>query len=235
MNSKKIFFTLLGCLVFFFFSYRVFTCFYFRDFLHEVPDIVGLTEEEAEKALKKNDLEIKMMGEQYSALPVGQVSLQNPKAASTVKSGRRIQVWLSKGENLLTLPELVGMNLLTAQSLVEQQGLVVDKVNYLNKDLPYNEIIATDPDLTKPIPKGSKISFLVSGSGKTMNMDLKVPDIIGYPIEDAKEALLYDKLQIGKISYKKVPDMASNIVLETGIPVGRSVDTHTKIDLVVSQ
>ena len=235
MNFKKTFLTILACLVFLFFAYRVFTRFYFHDFLHEVPNVVGLTEKEAEKLLKKNDLKIKVMEEQFSKLPQGQVFLQNPKASAVVKSGRRIEIWVSKGENLVNVPNLVGMNFLTAKSLVEQQGFVVDKINYLPKDLPYNEVIATDPDLTQPLAKGSKISFLLSGSGKEMDLDLRVPDVIGYPLEDAKQSLLADKLKLGKISYKKVPDMEANIVLETGIPVGRSVTTNTSIDLVISQ
>lgn len=235
MNIKKKILTAVACLIFIFFAYHVFIRFYFHDFLQEVPNVIGLTEKEAEKLLMKNDLGIKFMGEQFSKLPEGQVFLQNPKADAIVKSSRKIEIWTSKGENLVVLPNLVGMNFLTAKSLVEQQGFVVDKINFLPKDLPYNEVIATDPDLTESIAKGSKISFLLSGSGKETDLDLKVPDIIGFPLEDAKQTLLADKLAIGKISYKKIPDMEANIVLETGIPVGRSIDTNTKIDLTVSQ
>lgn len=227
--------TALGCLIFVFFAYHVFVRFYFHDFLHKVPNVIGLTEQDAKELLIKNDLKIKFMGEQFSKLPEGQIFLQNPKADAVVKSTRKIEVWASKGKNLVVLPNLVGMNFLTAKSLVEQQGFVVDKINYLPKDLPYNEVIATDPDLTESVAKGSKISFLLSGSGKEMDLDLKVPDIIGYPLEDAKQALLADKLNIGKISYKKIPDMDANIVLETSIPVGRSISINTKIDLIVSQ
>ncbi|SQD00448.1 Uncharacterised protein [Fusobacterium necrophorum subsp. necrophorum] len=45
----------------YFFSYKVFTRYYFHDFLHEVPAVIGLSEKEAKKLLSKNDLEIKVM------------------------------------------------------------------------------------------------------------------------------------------------------------------------------
>ena len=235
MKFKKNIFLYLGLLVLLFFSYKVFTRYYFHDFLHEVPNVVGLSERQAKKILSKNDLEIKVMGDQYSELPEGQIMLQNPKEHSVVKSGRRIQVWISRGQNLLQIPSLVGTNLLTAQSLVQQQGLIVDKITYIPKDLPYNEILAIDPDLSQAIAKGSKISFLVSGSASSSDLNLKVPDVIGYPLEDAKFILESEQLLLGKIIRKASENTEPGFVIGTSIPAGRSVDLSTKIDLIVSE
>lgn len=235
MNFKKNILLYLGLIVLIFFSYKVFTRYYFHDFLHEVPSVVGLSEQEAKKLLSKNDLEVKVMGEQYSNLPEGQVVVQNPKENSVVKSGRRIQIWLSRGQNLLEIPSLVGTNLLTAQSLIQQQGLVIDKITYIPKDLPYNEILATDPDLSKPVAKGSKISFLVSGSANSSDLNLTVPDVIGYPVEDAKFILESEQLLLGNIISKESEGSESGIVLGTSIPAGRNVNLSTKIDLIVSK
>jgi len=235
MNFKKNILLYLGLIVLIFFSYKVFTRYYFHDFLHEVPSVVGLSEREAKKLLSKNDLEVKVMGEQYSNLPEGQVVVQNPKENSVVKSGRRIQIWLSRGQNLLEIPSLVGTNLLTAQSLIQQQGLVIDKITYIPKDLPYNEILATDPDLSKPVAKGSKISFLVSGSANSSDLNLTVPDVIGYPVEDAKFILESEQLLLGNIISKESEGSESGIVLGTSIPAGRNVNLSTKIDLIVSK
>lgn len=235
MNFKKNILLYLGLIVLIFFSYKVFTRYYFHDFLHEVPSVVGLSEREAKKLLSKNDLEVKVMGEQYSNLPEGQVVVQNPKENSVVKSGRRIQIWLSRGQNLLEIPSLVGTNLLTAQSLIQQQRLVIDKITYIPKDLPYNEILATDPDLSKPVAKGSKISFLVSGSANSSDLNLTVPDVIGYPVEDAKFILESEQLLLGNIISKESEGSESGIVLGTSIPAGRNVNLSTKIDLIVSK
>ena len=235
MNFRKNILLYPGLFVLIFFSYKVFTRYYFHDFLHEVPAVIGLSEKEARKLLSKNDLEIKVMGEQYSHLPEGQIVVQNPKENSVVKSGRRIQVWLSRGQNLLQIPSLVGTNLLTAQSLVQQQGLIIDKISYIPKDLPYNEILATDPDLSKPVAKRSKISFLVSGSANSSDLNLKVPDVIGYPVEDAKFILEAEQLLLGNIIKKPSEGTEAGIVLGTSIPAGRSVNLSTKIDLIVSE
>ena len=135
----------------------------------------------------------------------------------------------------MQIPSLVGTNLLTAQSLVQQQGLIVDKITYIPKDLPYNEILATDPDLSQAIAKGSKISFLVSGSASSSDLNLKVPDIIGYPLEDAKFILESEQLLLGKIIRKASENTEPGIVIGTSIPTGRSVDLSTKIDLIVSE
>lgn len=236
MKIKKIVLGIVAFLVLVFFSYRVLGRLYFHDFLQEVPNVVGLSEKDAKRLLSKNDLHMKLMGEQFSSLPIGQIVLQNPKANSIVKSGRRIQVWTSKGENLIQFPPLVGKNLLEAQSLVEQQGLVVERITYIPKDLPYNEVIATDPSIEEAISKGSRISFLVSGRGQSSSeLDLHVPDIIGFPLEDAKQSLLAEQLSVGNIRYESLPEMEAGIVIDTGLPVGRPVQANTKIDLVVSQ
>ncbi|SQC97296.1 PASTA domain [Fusobacterium necrophorum subsp. necrophorum] len=83
--------------------------------------------------------------------------------------------------------------------------------------------------------KGSKISFLVSGSASSSDLNLKVPDVIGYPVEDAKFILEAEQLLLGNIIKKPSEETEAGIVLGTSIPVGRNVNLSTKIDLIVSE
>ncbi len=53
MKFKKNLLLYLGLLVLLFFSYKVFTRYYFHDFLHEVPNVVGLSERQAKKYFLK--------------------------------------------------------------------------------------------------------------------------------------------------------------------------------------
>ena len=190
MNKKLVLFsfiTVIGLGVATFFSLKVFEKYYFNETYYKVPNLKSLNLEEAEELLTSNDLNIRNMGDQFSELPVGEIFMQEPEAGSIVKKNRNIKVWVSKGEALVEVPQLVGMNFLDAKAIAEQKGLVVDRVASTKAVMAYNEVIATDPNTDTLLKKGQKISFLINSSEQMM--ETKMPDIIGINLDEANDLL----------------------------------------------
>lgn len=236
MNKKLVLFsfiTVIGLGVATFFSLKVFEKYYFNETYYKVPDLKSLNLEEAEELLTSNDLNIRNMGDQFSELPVGEIFMQEPEAGSIVKKNRNIKVWVSKGEALVEVPQLVGMNFLDAKAIAEQKGLVVDRVASTKAVMAYNEVIATDPNTDTLLKKGQKISFLINSSEQMM--ETKMPDIIGINLDEANELLEESSLLLGKINYVSLAEIPDGVIIETSLVSGRKVPAGTAIDVTVNK
>lgn len=155
----------LGFLIFFLLIFLL-ERLYFSEIYYKVPSVVGLEKKEAEKILKKSDLRIRNMGEVFSDLSYGLVAEQEPKAGKIVKKNRNIKIWISKNKPVVFLENLVGLNYVDAISLIEREGLIVEKITKINSSYPINQIVATSPKTGEPLLKGEKISLLVSNGKK---------------------------------------------------------------------
>ena len=93
-----------------------------------VPDIRGMTEEQAKAALKKKDLGIKPIkrteSKKYKA---GLVSKQTPEAGEKVKKNTTVEVVISSGlvKSKKQVPNVSGMSETEAQKELEDAGFKV--------------------------------------------------------------------------------------------------------------
>ena len=236
MNKKSICFSFLTIMAFIlvaFFSFKIFEKIYFNETFYTVPELKNLTLDEAEKMLESKNLSIRNMGEEFSELSAGEIFLQEPEAGNIVKKNRSIKIWISKGEALVEVPDLKGMNFLNAKAIAEQKGLIIDRVAATKANIAYNEVISTDPATGTLLRRGQKISFLINGSEQLM--DVKVPDVIGVSLERAKDILIANSLLIGEITYVSLPEIEKDLVIETSILAGRKVSAGTVINITVSK
>lgn len=136
--------------------------FYFNEFYYKVPSVIGMELKTAKKVANKTSLNIRNMGEIFSDLPYGTVGAQEPVANKVVKKNRNIKIWISKGKPVVFLENLVGKSYVEASSIIEREGLILDKVKEINSDAPINTVIATSPKTGEPLVKGEKISLIIS-------------------------------------------------------------------------
>jgi len=206
---------------------------YFNEAYYEVPDVKGFVIDDAQKALDSEGLRVKMVGQEYSHYPMGEIFMQDPEPGQVVKMQRNIRVWVSKGNALVEIPNLVGMNFLEARSLAEQKGLVIDKVVSIKTNKATNEVISTDPATDTLLRRGDKISFLISGTSQFT--EVKVPNLEGLDLEAAKEEIEKLSLKVGKISYKENKEQYNGIILESSLASGVRVRVGATINLVVNK
>lgn len=136
---------------------------YFNEIYYRVPNFVGLEYEKANRELGSRKIRLKNMGEVFSPVPYGCIALQDPEPDSIVKRHRNIKIWISKAPESVFVPNLIGENILDAESIVKQQGLIVEKITKIrSQDVGINKVIATSLQTDGPLNKGDKISFLIS-------------------------------------------------------------------------
>lgn len=151
----------------------------------EVPSLNNLTMLEANEALSRSGLYLKIEGEDFdSAIQTGRIIRQDIPAGNKVKEKRPIKVVVSKGPRVFSIPQLVQKLLPDAESLLMQNGLGIGEVIYIHSDsVEKGRIIAQKPGPDEKLR--DKITVLVSLG--PFELIYVCPDFLDKSIENAKE------------------------------------------------
>ncbi len=170
-----------------------------------VPDLFGLSVEEAEKTVKRNKMRFQVIDSVYTNIAArGCVVEQNPVPGFEVKKNRRIVVTINAyNPEMVEMPNLLELSKRQALALIESSGLEIGKLNY-KPDLAVDYVLeqlyhgkSVEPG--DSIQKGSVID-LVLGKGLS-NIRTQVPDLTGLNIDKARERILAASLNIGTFTF----------------------------------
>ena len=150
----------------------------------DVPDLTGLTAQEAQEALDEAGLLLnsQVNEERSDSVEAGQVLSQNPAAGSQISKGTQVSITVSAGPNLVTVPSLRGMQLEEAQATLGSLNLVAD-VSYLDSASPEGQVLRVI-DAGSQVAPGSTVTLEVS-NGMIMSM----PDVTRLNRADALQEL----------------------------------------------
>jgi serine/threonine-protein kinase len=91
-----------------------------------VPDLTGRTEEQATQLLDQFSLVLAVGDPVFSdTVPAGQIAVQSPAAQDSLARGGTVTVSLSKGPDLVAVPDLTGMTLPQIREALTTAGLQV--------------------------------------------------------------------------------------------------------------
>ena len=200
----------------------------------EVPDLQGLTVEEAKSKLEKNGLELRIIREEYALkyLP-GSIISQIPVPGSMVKKGRGIRAVISKGGEKAAVPKLVGMTYRQAELALEAQGLAIGEPVYIFSDtLPEGEVITTYPSAGTTVPLGMEIRVLIN-QADTLEI-VKVPRLKGENINEVTAEIKKIGLRLGKVKFKVKNHLLPGTILNQVPKEGAEVKRGSIVELEVS-
>lgn len=200
-----------------------------------VPNVVGIKEEAARRILDSLHLEPKR-GEirQDPSFPEGYVILQNPAPEQIVKSGRRVYLTISGGEQDVIVPSLRGRSIRDAKFALDRSGLKQGAIQYqISIDLPEGTIITQDIPAGSKVKKSTYISVIVS-AGESID-SIYVPPLIGKTLTEAQKILKEKGLRIGNITYQLNDELLPNTVIDQLPRENDVVTTHKEIDLFIAQ
>ncbi|MGA2668479.1 MAG: PASTA domain-containing protein [Ignavibacteria bacterium] len=203
--------------------------------LVKVPSVVGLSFGDANKVLDEADLEGVQGDIRYDvSKPLGTVLDQNPTAQQMVKDGRRIYLVVSGGEQLYDVPNLVGRTVRESKFILAQRNLELQEVgNKPSVQYPAGIIMTQIETVGAKVKKGARIGVVVSAGVEAG--DLRVPDLIGKNVEEAKKLILQNKLSIGKINFQPSTTVAVNAVIDQYPKANSLASENTRIDLFVNR
>ena len=139
-----------------------------------VPDVVGLTEDEAVGRLEDRGLEADVR-EEPSKREEGEVFRQDPKAGERVEEGDAVTIFVSSGLRQVPVPDVVGMTLEEATAELEEGNLRVGAVDEIaDEEAEPGEVLSQDPEADEEVDVRSKVDLEVSTGPEAVI----VPDVI---------------------------------------------------------
>ncbi|MGW2699444.1 Stk1 family PASTA domain-containing Ser/Thr kinase [Streptomyces sp. NPDC001340] len=152
----------------------------------KVPQLLSKTEEQARGKLKAAGLDVKGVKLEYSdTVERGAVIGTDPAAGARIRSNDSVTLVVSRGPEIVKVPDLNGVPLGKAQSKLKAAGLEPGMVNRAFSDsVPRGAVISTDPEAGIKRHAGSAIALLVSKGNP-----VGVPDVTGDDLDDAKQEL----------------------------------------------
>ena len=137
-----------------------------------VPDLKHKTLSETMDLLAAGNLALKKAGDEpASDFAPGTIVRQLPSAGTVVREGRVIRVWISRTEEDIAVPSLIGMSLHDAQLLIRQTGLITGTVdNAYSNDYQKGSVSNQNPKTGNKLPKGSVVTLIVSNGPPPQNV-----------------------------------------------------------------
>jgi len=217
------------------FNYLVMPWYVRHNTLVKVPSVVGLSFEEAKNKLDEAGLEGLQGDIRYDpSKPIGTVIEQNPPSEQVVKDGRRIYLVISGGEQLYDVPNLVGRSLREAKFMLSQRNLESQEVEYKpSVQYPTGIVLSQLEHAGSKVKKGTMIGLVVSTGMESG--DIKVPELSGKNIEDAKKIILQYKLTVGKINYQPSTTVPINSVIDQYPKANTMAKENQKVDLFINR
>jgi len=139
-----------------------------------VPDVTGMFEEEAGKALAASGLKYEVLDYKYDKMVVeGGVIEQKPKPGAFVKDGRKVYLTLNSGkEPMRAVPDVAdNSSLRAAESRLEAAGFKLAKTEYVDGDMDWVYEIRYQGvaiEAGTEIPEGSTLT-IVAGNGNPVD------------------------------------------------------------------
>ena len=150
----------------------------------QVPNLEGLTIEQATTTLDDYQLRLGAQTPEVSDLPIGTITAQQPAAGETIEQGQSVNVTVSTGLEQVTVPQLIALTSVEAARIaLEDAGLQLGGIKERNSAQPAGYVLAQDPEEGTQVDAGSSVDITVS-SGL-----IKVPDVVGSSEAQARSDL----------------------------------------------
>jgi serine/threonine-protein kinase len=193
-----------------------------------VPDVQGLSFDEAQTTLQDKGLNVVRRDEASDDVDAGKVTRTNPPAEAPVERNSNVEVFVSSGSAPVSVPDVTGADQVEATQTLNNAGLRVQKASKASSSVPAGTVIDSNPGAGTQVARGSTVTINVS----TGPEQVQVPNVIGQTQSSATQQLTGAGLDVRVV---QVPSSAPNtgkVVTQTP-PSGATVDRGTAVTIDV--
>ena len=166
----------------------------------EVPDLKGLTFDEAKEQLNAKGLGIKknagtVASDQYDE---GQIVSQTPDALTKAEANTTVEVTLSSGKGEVSVPSVTGMDETTAYNTLTNSGFTPVKDYAYSADVAQGNVIEQSPNAGSLAKAGDNVKIVISrGKEQAETTSVAVPGVTGLTEDAARSAIQNAGLAVG--------------------------------------
>ncbi|MFI2370247.1 Stk1 family PASTA domain-containing Ser/Thr kinase [Streptomyces sp. NPDC018833] len=148
-----------------------------------VPQLVGMTLDEAKNRGENAKVEVQESGTQRCDQPKGRICTQNP-ASGEIPEGSIVTVVVSEGAPKVKVPDVVDKDVESATELLEEDGFEVDVKEVESAEEDPGTVLEQNPPGRSMAEKGTEVTLTVAKQAKE-----NLPNVVGRQFDAAKVQL----------------------------------------------
>jgi eukaryotic-like serine/threonine-protein kinase len=193
-----------------------------------VPDVLGLTEVDARRRIRRAGFKPVLSREGSAKVPEGSVIRSDPGSGPRIERGSRVTLFVSTGPKEVTVPDLVGQDQDEAASRLREDGLGVIIRERASRE-PVDTVVDQSPAAGQHVDEGSTVTLFVSNGPSAA----RVPDVLGLTEVDARRRIRRAgfKPVLSREGSAKVPE---GRVIRSDPGSGARIERGSRVTLFVS-
>jgi serine/threonine-protein kinase len=203
----------------------------------EAPDLTGMDAVAGLEILSDLGLNLKIKATDYSeTVAKDHIVSQEPPPGYRLKRDRDVRVVLSKGSAKVQAPDLRGLSLAQASSILAQSRLTTGRIGYTYGSGPEqgrDRVLAQVPDPLGAVEVGSRVDLLLSLGPRPYY--IAMPDLTGEPYSAALIVLEQAGLSLGRLETEYLPSWPPDTVVIQDPPPGGKTARGSLVRLTVNR
>lgn len=196
----------------------------------EMPEITGLTVEEATNRLSDYDITVNVASTETSEdVEEGKIISQDPLKGASTAVGSTVNVVVSGGAEEVEVPSVTKDTTEAAMATLEDLGFVVSREFEYSSSAATGTVLSQEPKAGTKAAKGSTVKIIISQGSETA----KVPDVRGMSEADATAQLQASGFTVNTTT-ESSETVESGKVISQDPAAGKFADVDSVINLVIS-
>jgi len=196
----------------------------------EVPNVVGMSQQDAAARLEEAGLEVRVGdGEFSTTVTEGLVLSTDPPPGTEIRKGDGVVLVPSLGPRLIEVPEVIGQTEEEATEALDLLGFQVDVKRVYDDQVREGRVIDQSPTPNQRIEEGETVTITVS-DGPT---PVEVPNLRGTPADDARRTLRALQFEVRE-RQEFSAQVPRGEVIRTQPPAGSMAPRGSAVTMIVS-
>lgn len=197
----------------------------------QVPDLSGMTADQAKAALQKVGLTAVQGDSKHSgSVAEGKVCDQDPASGTAVDANSTVTFYLSSGPETTSVPNVTGMSESEATAALQSAGFTVSTSTQSSDSVSKGDVISQSPKSGTKAQAGSKVTIVISSGSDSKS----VPDLTGLSQSDAESQADAAGFNFSVTSTEYSSTVAKGYVIRQSPSAGKSAKSGTTIGVVIS-
>jgi eukaryotic-like serine/threonine-protein kinase len=193
-----------------------------------VPDVLGQPEEKATAALEKAGFDVAVERAFSESVEAGRIIETRPPPGSQIDIGDTVTLVVSRGPELVAVPDVTGLSESDATAELQDAGFTVTSRTQESDAAAPGTVLDQDPAAGTDLQAGDTVTVTVAEEPS----DVAIPDVRGQELEDAEAAIRAADL-VPAVEEKAVRDPDEDGIVLNQRPRGRRIAPGSTITLVV--
>jgi serine/threonine-protein kinase len=199
-----------------------------------VPDIVEMNVSEAQTLLKQLELTPSIERKiNHPTIEEGMIVSQEPKPKVIVKKKSEVKFVVSKGPNMVIVPNVLDSSLLSAEVALSNEELRLGVVTRVyHEQISSGKVVRQEPAAGKEIIQGSTVNLIVSKGPEPIWINM--PVVTRLNIQQAESVLQNYNLVLGVVQPETSYEYAEDIVIRQDPGANSEILQGSVVNLVIS-